>query len=136
MSVNTCAIVGNLVRDPELRHTQSGTSVASFTVAVGNGRDREADFIDCVAWKGTADFVSMWLHKGSKVALSGRISTRSWTDRDGNKRKSTEIVVQQVEFADSPRDKADMPPRPVSEEPAQPVNQFAELEDDDSDLPF
>lgn len=104
MAINTVALVGRLAREPENRHTQQGTSVTSFTLAVGNGKDREAAFIDCVAWKGTAEFVSAWMHKGSKVAVSGRLSTRNWEDKTGAKRKATEVVVLDIEFAESKRD--------------------------------
>lgn len=133
MSINTVALVGRLVREPEGRKTASGTSVTSFTVAVDNGRDREAYFIDCVAWKGTADFVSTWFHKGMKVAVSGRLSTRTWEDRSGGKRKATEVVVLNVEFADGKRDDAQSADTQPAYTP--PAGEFAEIEDD-GDLPF
>lgn len=133
MSINTVALVGRLVREPEGRKTASGTSVTSFTVAVDNGRDREAYFIDCVAWKGTADFVSTWLHKGMKVAVSGRLSTRTWEDKNGGKRKATEVVALNVEFADGKRDDAQSAYTQPAYTP--PTGEFAEIEDD-GDLPF
>lgn len=133
MSINNVVLLGRLVRDPELRHTEQGTSVASFTLAVDSGKDREAYFIDCTAWKSTADFINTWFHKGTKIALSGKIQTRTWTGRDGNKRKATEVVALNVEFAESKRDGAESG-APNYGTPS--GDQFAELADDDGDLPF
>lgn len=126
--INTVALCGRLVREPENRHTQSGKSVTNFTIAVDNGKDREADFIDCVAWKGTADFVSTWFHKGMKIDIVGRLSTRNWEDKNGNKRKSTEVVALNVEFADGKRENTDR-------DTALTDDDFTEV-DEDSELPF
>ena len=108
--LNHIVIMGRLTRDPELRRTGSGIAVASFSVAVDrdfgkneNG-EKETDFIDCVAWRNTAEFVSKYVTKGRMVAVSGRLQIRSWTDKDGNKRRSAEIVADNVYFADSRRD--------------------------------
>lgn len=106
--MNQITILGRLVRDPELRQTASGLSVTSFTVAVDrdvatNGQ-RETDFLDCVAWRKTAEFVSSYFSKGSMIALSGRLQIRPWTDKDGNKRRSAEIVAEHCYFASSKRD--------------------------------
>ena len=139
MSINTVALVGRLTKEPEVRHTQSGTSVTSFTLAVDNGRDRAADFIDCVAWKGTADFVGSWFHKGMKVAVSGRLSTRAWEDKDGNKRKSTEVVALNVEFAENKRENENRAANyaaPADYGAYTGGDAFAELDDDSDDLPF
>ena len=102
--------MGRLTRDPELRRTGSGLAVASFTVAVDrdfgkneNG-EKETDFIDCVAWRNTAEFVSKYASKGRMVAVSGRLQIRSWTDMDGNKRRTAEVVADNVYFGDSRRD--------------------------------
>ena len=97
--------MGRLTRDPELRKTQSGTSVTSFTLAVDRdltpeGGEKETDFIDCVAWKGTADFVSGYFFKGSMAVVDGRLQLRDWKDKDGNKRRSAEIVVNRVYFGE------------------------------------
>lgn len=106
--LNQAIIMGRFVRDPELRNTNIGTAVASFTLAVDrdfkseNG-EREADFIDCVAWRSTAEFVCNHFAKGKAAVVSGRLQIRSWTDNDGNKRKNAEIVVQNIYFADSKR---------------------------------
>ena len=108
--LNHIAIMGRLTRDPELRRTGSGLPVASFTVAVDrdfgkneNG-EKETDFIDCVAWRNTAEFVSKYATKGRMVAVSGRLQIRGWTDKDGNKRRTAEVVADNVYFGDSRRD--------------------------------
>ena len=107
--LNHITIMGRLTRDPELRTTQSQISVASFTVAcerdyAAGGGDREADFIDCVAWRGTGEFVSKYFHKGSMIVVSGRLQSRRWQDRDGNNRTSWEILADSVYFGESKRD--------------------------------
>ena len=108
--LNHIVIMGRLTRDPELRRTGSGLPVASFSVAVDrdfgkneNG-EKETDFIDCVAWRNTAEFVSKYASKGRMVAVSGRLQIRSWTDKDGNKRRTAEVVADNVYFGDSRRD--------------------------------
>ncbi len=108
--LNHITIMGRLTRDPELRRTGSGVAVASFTVAVDrdfgkneNG-EKETDFIDCVAWRNTAEFVSKYASKGRMVAVSGRLQIRGWTDKDGNKRRTAEVVADNVYFGDSRRD--------------------------------
>ena len=111
--INTAVIMGRLVADPELRHTPSDLAVTSFTVAVdraysrsnANGeRERQTDFIDVVAWRSTAEFVCRYFRKGQMIALDGSIQTRTYTDSQGNKRKSTEIVANNVSFTESKRD--------------------------------
>ena len=108
--LNHITIMGRLVRDPELRRTGSGVAVASFSVAVDRdfGRnengEKETDFIDCVAWRNTAEFVSKYASKGRMVVVSGRLQIRSWTDKDGNKRRTAEVVADNVYFGDSKRD--------------------------------
>ena len=108
--LNHITIMGRLTRDPELRRTGSGTAVASFSVAVDrdfgkneNG-EKETDFIDCVAWRNTAEYISKYASKGRMVVVSGRLQIRGWTDKDGNKRRSAEVVADNVYFADSKRD--------------------------------
>lgn len=108
--LNHIVIMGRMVRDPELRSTQSGISVCSFTLACDrdfkakDGGDKETDFIDCVAWRSTAEFVSKYFTKGRMVAASGRLQLRDWKDRDGNKRRSAEIVTDSVYFGDSKKE--------------------------------
>lgn len=133
--LNHITIMGRLTRDPELRHTGSGTPCASFAVAVDrdfgkneNG-EKETDFIECVAWRNTADFVSKYFSKGRMAVVSGRLQIRSWTDKEGNKRKTAEVVADQVYFGDSKRDGDNMTP-------ATPVNDFAQIDGDDESLPF
>lgn len=108
--LNHITIMGRLTRDPELRRTNSGTPVASFTVAVDrdfsgkDGGEKETDFIDCVAWKGTAEFVSKYFSKGRMIVVSGRLQLRDWTDKEGNKRRSAEVVADNCYFGDSKKD--------------------------------
>ena len=108
--LNHITIMGRLTRDPELRRTGSGIAVASFTLAVDrdfsprDGGERETDFIDCVAWRQTGEFVSKYFTKGRMAVVSGRLQIRSWTDKDGNKRRSAEVVADNVYFGDSRRD--------------------------------
>lgn len=132
--LNKIMIMGRLTRDPDLRYTQSGTPVASFTVAVDrdyadqNGK-RETDFIDCVAWKQGGEFVSKYFSKGSMIVVVGRLQLRDWTDKEGNKRRSAEIVTESTYFGESKRRDSNEE-RPVDEP------QFEELPDDEEDLPF
>ena len=132
--LNKIILMGRLTRDPELRRTQSGTAVASFTLAVDrdykpqNG-ERETDFIDIVAWRGTGEFVSKYFSKGRMAVVEGRLQVRDWTDKDGNKRRSTEVVADNVYFGDSKR--------PESGTPAEPSGELQELPDEEKgELPF
>lgn len=107
--LNHITIMGRLTRDPELRRTGSGIAVASFSVAVDrdygskDGGERETDFIDCVAWRQTGEFVSKYFSKGSMIVVSGRLQIRNWNDKEGNKRRSAEIVAENVYFGESKR---------------------------------
>ena len=108
--LNQITIMGRLTRDPELRRTGSGIAVASFTLAVDrdfspkDGGERETDFIDCVAWRQTGEFVSKYFTKGRMAVVSGRLQIRNWNDKHGNKRRSAEVVADNVYFGDSKRD--------------------------------
>jgi len=108
--LNHITIMGRLTRDVELRSTQSGVSVASFTVAVDrdfgarDGGEKQTDFIDCVAWRQTGEFVSKYFRKGSMIVVSGRLQSRKWQDRDGNNRTSWEVNADNVYFGESRRD--------------------------------
>ena len=127
--LNHITLMGRLTRDPELRYTQSNTPVASFTLAVDRdyGSEKQTDFIDCVAWKHTAEFVSKYFSKGSMAVVSGRLQLRDWTDRDGSKRRSAEVVADNIYFGEQKRSNAD----------AAPGNTFTEEYGiDDGDLPF
>lgn len=106
--LNHITIMGRLTRDPELRYTQSQTPVASFTLAVDRDRandqgERATDFIDCLAWRQTGEFVSKYFGKGSMAVVAGRLQIRDWTDRDGNKRRSAEVVAENVYFGEPKR---------------------------------
>ena len=109
--LNIAVLMGRLVADPELRHTPSDVSVTSFTIAVDRsyvkaGAERQADFIDIVAWRSTAEFVCKYFHKGQLIAVQGTIQTRTYTDKDNNRRKAFEVVADNVHFAESKRDGA------------------------------
>lgn len=128
--LNHITIMGRLTKDPELRTTQSGVNVASFTIAcerdfAQNG-EREADFFSCVAWRGTGEFISKYFRKGSMAVVSGRLENRKWKDRDGNKRETAEITCENVYFGES---------KARSEERSYQPPQFNELPDD-GDVPF
>ena len=151
--LNHITIMGRLTRDPELRRTGSGIAVASFSLAVDrdfgkneNG-ERETDFIDCVAWRQTGEFVSKYFTKGRMAVVSGRLQIRSWTDKDGNKRRTAEVVADNVYFGDSKKDEggstysntygsAPAPAYGTYSAPSAPASDFAMLSDDDAQLPF
>ena len=159
--LNHITIMGRLTRDPALRRTGTGIAVASFSVAVDrdfSGRDggeKETDFIDCVAWRQTGEFVSKYFTKGSMIVVSGRLQIRSWTDKDGNKRRTAEVVADNVYFGESRRSHEGnssyggnayggnsyaAPAAPAYgggySAPAAPASDFAMLSDDDAQLPF
>ena len=159
--LNHLTIMGRLTCDPELRRTGSGIAVASFTVAVDRdftsqeSGERETDFIDCVAWRHTGEFVSKYFTKGRMAVVSGRLQIRSWTDKDGNKRRTAEVVADNVYFGDSRRDgdsgnssyggntyggnsygSAPAPSYGYSAPASNPASDFAMLDDDDAQLPF
>ena len=151
--LNHITIMGRLTRDPELRYTQSQTPVASFTLAVDrdfggrDGGEKQTDFIDCVAWRQTAEFVSKYFQKGSMAVVSGRLQIRDWTDREGGKRRSAEVVVDNIYFGESRRRDSSEgssydsrssyssyeAPRSASPAPSSP---FSDLDDGDGELPF
>ena len=133
--LNRIIVMGRMTRDPELRRTNSGTAVASFSLAVDRdfktqSGEKETDFIDVVAWRNTAEFVSKYFSKGRMAVVEGRLQLRDWTDKDGNKRRTAEIVADSVYFGDSKRDGGDN----SGYAPA-PSGGFNEIEDD-GDLPF
>ena len=169
--LNHIVIMGRLARDPELRHTQSGTPVATFRLAVDrdfkdkNTGERQTDWIDVVAWRGTGEFVSRYFSRGRMAVVEGRLQMRGWTDKEGNRRTTAEVVADSVYFGDSKRDGDGQgsysgnngygggsyggqggsygrpapsgPPAPAADYGIPSVgDQFAELADDDGDLPF
>lgn len=108
--MNFVVLLGRLTKDPELRRTNDGTAVVSFSLAVNrpHSREKEVDFIDCVAWRNTAEFIAQYLTKGRQIALTGEMRVRDWTAKDGTKRRSVEVIADTVEFADS-KPKAEPP---------------------------
>ena len=144
--LNKIFLQGRLVADPELRHTQSGVAMASFRLAVDRDfKDREtgerkADFINVVAWRQTGEFVSRFFTKGRMAVVSGRLQMRNWTDKEGNKRTSAEVVADNVYFGDSKRDGAPAgdyaAPMGGYAAPVSTTSSFSEIEDEDGDLPF
>lgn len=130
--VNRMILQGRLCADPEMRRTQNGTAVCSFRVAWSETvKDRETKlFLNCVAWQGTAEMICKYFRKGKELAVEGRLSTREYDDRDGNRRSVTEMTVDRVHFCGKNEDAQGMPPR------ADGKSQFAEMDEDDSDLPF
>ena len=111
--LNKIILMGRLTRDPELRRTQSGTPVASFSLAVDRDfknketGEKSTDFIDCVAWRGTGEFVSKYFSKGRMAVVEGRLQLRDWTDKDENKRRSAEVIAENIYFGDSKKDAGD-----------------------------
>ena len=161
--LNRIILMGRLTRDPELRQTQSGVSVANFSLAVDRDfkdkatGEKGTDFIDIVAWRQTAEFVSRFFTKGRMAVVEGRLQLRDWTDKDGNKRRTAEVLAEHVYFGDSKRDAEGgaesggaytfgAPAGGYAPPPAAPSggysapmgggDQFAELSDDDGELPF
>jgi len=144
--LNHITVMGRLTRDPELRRTQSGTAVASFTLAVDRdyapqGQEKETDFIDIVAWRHTAEFVSKHFSKGRMAVVSGRLQIRGWEDRDGNKRRSAEIVADSAYFGDSKKETGSNTENYAQGDYRPPASDydsggFAELGGDDGELPF
>ena len=147
--LNKVFIMGRLTRDPELRRTQTGTPVASFSLAVDRDfkdkstGERSTDFIDVVAWRQTAEFVSRYFTKGRMAVVEGRLQIRDWTDKDGGKRRSAEVVADNVYFGDSKRDGADSYGAPAYSAPASRASapmgghsDFAEIGEEDGELPF
>ena len=142
--LNKAILMGRLVADPELRRTPNNNSVTSFTLAVNRsftrqGEQPQTDFIDIVAWGKTAEFVSRYFVKGQQVAVAGRIQTRTWEDKQGNKRKSVEVVAEEVHFAEPKRDsqpRNEMPHGGFDPMAGLGGNAFAALPGDDNDLPF
>lgn len=137
--LNQINLMGRLTRDPELRRTGSGIAVASFTLAVDrdfatkDSGERETDFIDCVAWRQTGEFVSKYFAKGRMAVVSGRLQVRNWTDKDGNKRRSTEVIAESVYFGESKREPA--PYQPALDAPPLTPSELEELAGD-AQLPF
>ena len=145
--LNHIVIMGRMVRDPELRRTPNGVAVASFTLAVDrdisskDGGEKETDFIDCVAWRHTGEFVSKYFAKGRAAVVSGRLQIRAWTDNSGNKRRSAEVVADNVYFADSKTTAENGGNRAAGEATAQQAaapaaGDYEQIYGEDYELPF
>ena len=159
--LNHIVIMGRLTRDPELRRTGTGVAVASFSIAVDrdfggrDGGEKKTDFIDCVAWRQTGEFISKYFTKGRMIVVEGRLEMRDWTDKEGNKRRNAEVIVANAYFGDSKRDgdagnayggntygagSYSAPAAPSYGSYAAPAapsaSDFAMLDDDDAQLPF
>lgn len=134
--INKAILMGRLTKDPELRHTDSGTPVCSFTVAIQNGygENQKTDFVNCVAWNKSAEFVDKYFTKGRMIIVDGRISTRTWEGQDGKKNYATEVVANQISFGESKKNSETSEDEP--EEPSE-DDEFVPLENVDADdLPF
>ena len=148
--LNHITLMGRLVNDPELRRTGTGIAVTTFRIAVDrdfapkDGGERKADFITCVAWRQTGEFISKYFAKGRMIVVDGRLEMRDWTDKEGNKRTTAEVIVDNAYFGDSKRDGDNSgsytaPAAPAYggySAPATPASDFAMLDDDDAQLPF
>lgn len=142
--INSVVIMGRLTYEPELKSTPSGVSVIRFQIACDRnytpkGQDKQADFIDCVAWRQTAEFISRYFRKGSMIAIEGAIQTENYTDKNGNKCKQVEVLVNQVSFCGSKADSDTVNPafsHPVSSYASVDNSDFEEIVDEDDDLPF
>jgi single-strand DNA-binding protein len=152
---NRTIIIGRLTADPELRQTQSGVSVTSFSVAVNRaytprGGERQTDFFDVVAWRQTAEFIARYFTKGSAILVEGTMESRSYVDKNGNTRRAWELIANNAHFVESKAAAAShqgrgdsLPPEPPTSPTAPPpafssgaVDDFTEVDDDDGDLPF
>ena len=135
--VNVSILIGRLTSDPELKQTPSGVSVTSFSIAVNRrykqGEKKQADFINIVAWRNTAEFICKYFQKGSAIFIKGAIQTRSWLDQNGNKRYATEVVADEAQFVESKKAESDAPSVPYASGPQ--IPQFEEMTGDE-DLPF
>lgn len=148
LNLNMAVIAGRLTHDPELRTTTSGLSVTTFTVAVdrGYGDNKQTDFIDCIAWRDRADFVTKYFRKGMAICVKGEITTRTYEDKDKNKRKATEISARDVDFVESkanssaPQGSAAPAAAPANTTPAAPTatqrSMFDQSPEEDDDFPF
>lgn len=144
--MNVAVLMGRLTADPELKHTSNGIAVVSFCVAVNRRfKDQQADFINCVAWRQTAEFICKYFVKGQMIGLEGSIQTRNYTDQDGNKRNATEVLVENASFCESKKSESNSRPSPSAAAPAAAApspgyfsgssEDFEEITPDD-DLPF
>ena len=135
MAINNVVLTGRLSRDPEIKQTQSGVSVCNFCIAVDrqykSGEEKICDFINCVAWRGTADFVSKWFHKGDGIGVTGSIQTRKWVTDGGENRYATEVLCQQVSFLEGKKNAVE-----ATQTHMEGNQNFSEVTEEDESLPF
>lgn len=135
MAINNVVLTGRLANDPEIKQTQSGVSVCNFCIAVDrqykSGEEKICDFINCVAWRGTADFVSKWFHKGDGIGVTGSIQTRKWVTESGENRYVTEVLCHQVSFLEGKKNASE-----ASQTPMEGNQNFSEVTEEDESLPF
>ena len=135
--INKVILMGRLTKDPELRYTNNKTPVCSFTIAVNNGygEKQQTDFINCVAWNKTAEFVTKYFAKGKMIIVIGRIATRSWETQDGKRAYATEVIANEVNFGESKTSPQLNTPQTAAQQPMQ-DDDFTPLDEEDDDLPF
>lgn len=141
--INMVALMGRLTYEPELKSTPNGLPAIRFQLAVdrtyqAKGQERQADFIDCVAWRQTAEFISRYFHKGSMIAVEGTMQTSNYTDKNGNNRKQTEVLANNVSFCGSKNESGnmDIEPESAAKYSSTDNSDFEEIVDDNDDLPF
>lgn len=137
--INKVILMGRLTRDPEMRHTNSGTPVTTFSIAInsGYGENQRTDFVNCLAWNKTAEFVTKYFAKGKMIIVIGRITTRSWETQDGKRAYATEVVANEVNFGESKTSPQLNTPQTAAQQPMQDDDDdFTPLDEEDDDLPF
>lgn len=136
--INKVILMGRLTRDPEMRHTNSGTPVTTFSIAInsGYGENQRTDFVNCLAWNKTAEFVTKYFTKGKMIIVIGRITTRSWETQDGKRAYATEVIANEVNFGESKTSPQLNTPQTAAQPPMQDDDDFTPLDEEDDDLPF
>ena len=137
--INKVILMGRLTRDPEMRHTNSGTPVTTFSIAIDNGYgdNKRTDFVNCIAWNKTAEFVTKYFTKGKMIIVIGRITTRSWETQDGKRAYATEVVANEVSFGESKTSPQLNTPQTAAQPPTQDDDDdFTPLDEEDDDLPW
>ncbi len=132
--INKVILMGRLTRDPEMRHTNSGTPVTTFSIAIDNGYgdNKRTDFVNCLAWNKTAEFVTKYFTKGKMIIVIGRITTRSWETQDGKRAYATEVVAKEVSFGETKSSQQTATQQPMQDDD----DDFTPLDEEDDDLPF
>ena len=136
--INKVILMGRLTRDPEMRHTNSGTPVTTFSIAIDNGYgdNKRTDFVNCLAWNKTAEFVTKYFAKGKMIIVIGRIATRSWETQDGKRAYATEVIANEVNFGETKTSPQLNTPQTAAQPPMQDDDDDFTPLDEDDDLPF